>query len=55
MNQSVSPMIFVYGMAVVLGIVKVCTLLIWQTFARPGLRQELRNACQRRSWRTPVT
>jgi hypothetical protein len=51
MDESFSPVIFVYGMAFVLGVGKACTLLIWRTLprSRPGLRQEVREAWQR--WR----
>jgi len=51
MNESFSPVIFVYGLAFVLGVGKACTLLIWRTLprSRPGLRQEVREAWQR--WR----
>ena len=43
-------MIFVYGAALVLGVGKACTLLIWRTLARsrPGLWQEVKDA--RQSW-----
>jgi hypothetical protein len=53
MDESVSPVIFVYGMALVLGVGKACTLLIWQSLARPrpGLQQELRDAWHRRTQR----
>ncbi|MFD0466175.1 hypothetical protein ACFQY9_34210 [Microvirga aerilata] len=44
MDESFSPVILIYGLAIVLGVGKACTLLIWRTLARPrpGLRQELR-------------
>lgn len=53
MDESFSPVIFVYGMAFVLGVGKACTLLIWRTLPkpRPGLRQEVRKAWQRRTQR----
>lgn len=46
MDGSFSPVIFLYGMAIVLGVSKACTLLIWRTLprSRPGLRQEVRKA-----------
>jgi hypothetical protein len=51
MDGSFSPVIFLYGMAIVLGVGKACTLLIWRTLprSRPKLRQEVRKAWQR--WR----
>jgi hypothetical protein len=54
MNESFSPVIFVYGLAFILGVGKACTLLIWRTLPkpRPGLRQEAREAWQRRTQRT---
>ncbi len=54
MDQSFSPVIFVYGMALVLGVGKACTLLIWRTLARPrpGVRQDLSDAWHRRTRRT---
>jgi hypothetical protein len=41
MDESFSPVIFVYGMAFVLGVSKACTPLIWRILLtpRPGLRQ----------------
>lgn len=56
MDDSFSPVIFLYGMAIVLGVSKACTLLIWRTLPRPrpGLRQELKEAWQHRTLRTPV-
>ena len=56
MDDSFSPVIFVYGMAFVLGVGKACTLLIWRTLPRPrpGLRQEVREAWQRRRQRKSV-
>ena len=53
MDESFSPVIFVYGMAFVLGVGKACTLLIWRTLprSRPGLRQEVREAWQH--WTQP--
>jgi hypothetical protein len=54
MDESFSPVIFVYGLAFILGVGKACTLLIWRTLPkpRPGLRQEGREAWQRRTQRT---
>jgi hypothetical protein len=53
MDESFSPVIFVYDMAFVLGVGKACTLLIWRTLPkpRPGLRQEVRKAWQCRTQR----
>lgn len=53
MDESFSPVIFVYGMAFVLGVDKACTLLIWRTLPRPrpGLRQEMKEAWHRRTQR----
>jgi hypothetical protein len=44
MDESFSPMIFIYGLAFILGVGKACTLLIWRTLPRPrpGLRQEVK-------------
>jgi hypothetical protein len=49
MDASFSPVIFVYGLAFILGVGKACTLLIWHTLPkpRPSLRQEAREAWQR--------
>ncbi len=46
MDESFSPVIVVDGIALVLGVGKACTLLIWRTIppSRPGLRQEMRDA-----------
>ena len=51
MGESFSMVIFVYGMGLVLGVGKACTLLIWRTLPRPRprLRQEAIGAWQR--WR----
>jgi hypothetical protein len=48
-NQSSSPVIFVYGMTLILGAGKACMLLIWRNLprSRPGLWQEVREARQR--------
>ncbi|RDI50508.1 hypothetical protein [Microvirga subterranea] len=56
MDESFSPVIFLYGVAIVLGVSKACTLLIWSTLPkpRPGLRQDLKEAWQYRTMRTPV-
>jgi hypothetical protein len=53
MDESFSRVIFVY-MALVLGVGKACTLLIWRILPRPrpGLRQEAVEAWQRRARRT---
>src|SRR5215207_4147827 len=53
MHESFSTVIFVYGMAFVLGMGKACTLLIWRALprSRPGLRQEVKEAWQRRTRR----
>jgi hypothetical protein len=54
MDESFSPVIFVYGMALILGVGKACTLLIWRSLERPrpGLRQDLREAWDRLTRRT---
>jgi hypothetical protein len=48
MDENFSRVVFIYGMAIVLGLGKACTLLIWRTLpkTRPGLRQEVREAWQ---------
>ncbi len=53
MGESFSPVIFLYGMAVVVAVGKACTLFIWRTLPkpRPPLRQEIRAAWQRRKTR----
>jgi hypothetical protein len=53
MDESFSPVIFVYGTALTLGVGKACTLLIWRTLPqpRPGLRQEAVEAWQHRTRR----
>jgi hypothetical protein len=55
MVESFSPVIFIYGLAVILGVGKACTLLIWRTLPRPrpGLRQEAREAWYRRPRQMP--
>jgi hypothetical protein len=56
MDGSFSPVILIYGLAIVLGVGKACTLLIWRTLPRPrpGLRQELGEAWQRRTLRSSL-
>jgi hypothetical protein len=56
MDKSFSPVVFIYGMAIIYGVSKACTLLIWRTLprSRPGLRQEVREAWQRQRQRKPV-
>jgi hypothetical protein len=53
MDESFSPVILIYGLALILGVGKACTLLIWRTLPkpRPGLRQEVREAWRRRTQR----
>jgi hypothetical protein len=53
MDEIFSPVIFIYGLALILGVGKACTLLIWRTLPkpRPGLRQEVREAWQRQTRR----
>ncbi len=53
MGESFSPVMFLYGMAVVVAVGKACTLFIWRTLPkpRPPLRQEIRAAWQRRKTR----
>ncbi len=53
MDESFSPVIFVYGMAFVLGVGKASTLLVWRTLPRPrpGLGQEIKRAWQGRTRR----
>jgi cytochrome b561 len=56
MGESFSPLIFLYGMAVVVAVGKACTLFIWRTLPkpRPPLRQEITEAWQRRKTRGPA-
>ncbi len=61
MDESFSPTIFLYGMALVLAVGKAFTLTIWRTLPkpRPGLRQEMLQAWENRRLRkqaveTPV-
>lgn len=53
MNESFSPVLFLYGMAVVVAMAKACTLFIWRTLPkpRPPVRQEIREAWRRRQTR----
>ncbi|MBQ0819807.1 hypothetical protein KBI52_06180 [Microvirga sp. HBU67558] len=53
MDESFSPVIVVYGLAVILGVGKACTLLIWRTLSkpRPSVREEVREAWRRRTQR----
>jgi hypothetical protein len=50
MDESFSPTIFLYGMALVLAVGKAFTLTIWRTLPkpRPGLRQEMLQAWKNR-------
>ena len=50
MDESFSPVIFLYGLAVIVAVGKACTLFIWRTLPkpRPPLRQEVTEAWQRR-------
>ncbi len=50
MDESVSRVGFIYGMAFVLALAKACTLFIWRTLpkARPPVRQEIVQAWRRR-------
>ncbi|MBO1904244.1 hypothetical protein KHP60_04365 [Microvirga sp. 3-52] len=56
MGEGISMVVFVYGMAIVLGVGKACTLLIWRTLpqSRPGLRREAMEAWQRWTRRTSL-
>jgi hypothetical protein len=53
MDESFSPTIFLYGMALVLAVGKAFTLTIWRTLPkpRPGLRQEILEAWKNRRLR----
>jgi hypothetical protein len=53
MDESFSPTIFLYGMALVLAVGKAFTLTIWRTLPkpRPGLRQEMLQAWRNRRLR----
>ncbi len=50
MDESVSPVMLLYGLAVIVAMGKACTLFVWRTFPkpRPPLRQEMIEAWQRR-------
>ena len=50
MDESVSPVMLLYGLAVIVAVGKACTLFIWRTLPkpRPPLRQEVTEAWQRR-------
>ena len=51
MDESFSPTIFLYGMALVLAVGKAFTLTIWRTLPkpRPRLRQEMLQAWKNRT------
>jgi len=53
MDESFSPTIFLYGMALVFAVGKAFTLTIWRTLPkpRPGLRQEMLQAWKNRRLR----
>ena len=53
MDESFSPVIFLYGLAVIVAVGKTCTLFIWRTLPkpRPPLRQEVTEAWHRRKAR----
>jgi hypothetical protein len=57
MDESFSPTIFLYGMALVLALGKAFTLTIWRTLPkpRPGLRQEILQAWRDRRLRKQAT
>jgi hypothetical protein len=57
MDESFSPTIFLYGMALVLAVGKAFTLTIWRTLTkpRPGLRHEMLQAWKDRSLRKQAT
>jgi hypothetical protein len=50
MDESVSPVMLLYGLAVIVAVGKACTLFVWRTLPkpRPPLRQEMIEAWQRR-------
>lgn len=56
MDESFSPTIFLYGMALVLAVGKAFTLTIWRTLPkpRPRLRQEMLQAWRNRGHRKQV-
>jgi hypothetical protein len=53
MDESVSPVMLLYGLAVIVAVGKACTLFVWRTLPkpRPPLRQEMIEAWQRRKAR----
>src|SRR5215217_5851330 len=53
MDESFSPTVFLYGMALVLAVGTAFTLTIWRTLPkpRPGLRQEMLQAWKNRRLR----
>ncbi len=53
MDESASPVILLYALAVIVAVGKACTLFIWRTLPkpRPPLRQEVTEAWQRRKAR----
>jgi hypothetical protein len=53
MSEGFSPVIFLYGMALVVAVNKAFTLLIWRTLPkpRPPLQQEMMEAWHRRKTR----
>ena len=53
MDESFSPTIFLYGMALVLAVGKAFTLTIWRTLPkpRPGLKHEMLQAWKKRTLR----
>ncbi len=53
MDESFSPVMFLYGLAVIVAVGKACTLFIWRTLPkpRPPLRQEVTEAWHRRKAR----
>jgi hypothetical protein len=53
MDESVSPVMLLYGLAVIVAVGKACTLFIWRTLPKPRLplRQEMIEAWQRRKAR----
>jgi hypothetical protein len=57
MDESFSPTIFLYGMALMLAVGKAFTLTIWRTLPklRPGLRQEMLQAWRNRRLRNQAS
>jgi hypothetical protein len=53
MDEIFSPVIFIYGLALILGVGKACTLLIWRALPKPkpGVRQEVQEAWHRQTRR----